>query len=142
MGVKSEQSKCIAQRSTERIQHGELRLAKIVHEWERRRRSAHYTSPCYLFTIVMLLANVTVMGVDKKNRTLFLGGLACVFDRFMLVVMNRGGFVATSGLNSPFPIVRHNMLISVGLLCRNLLRGDIFSVLDSTMSFVNDEYRT
>ncbi len=89
----------------------------------------------------MLLANVTVMGVDEKNRTLFLGGLARVFDRFVLSVMNSGGVGAASGLNSPFPLVRHNMLISVGRLCWNLLRGDVFSVLDPTMSFVNDEYR-
>ena len=90
----------------------------------------------------MLLANVTIVGVDEKNRTFLLGGLARFFDGFMLGVMDRGGFVAACGLNSPFPLVRHNMLISVGLLCPNVLCGDVFSVLDSTMRVVNDEYRT
>jgi len=87
----------------------------------------------------MLLANVTIMGVDEKNRTLFLGGLARAFDGFVLGVMNGSGCAAASGLDRPFPLVRHNMLISVGLLCRNLLRGDVFSMLDSTMSFMNDK---
>ena len=92
-----------------------------------------------LFAVIMLLANVTVMGVDEKNRTLFLGGLARVSDGFVLGLMDGSGFAAASGLDSPFPLMRHNMLISVGLLCRNLVRGDVFSRLDSTMSFMNDK---
>lgn len=90
----------------------------------------------------MLLANVTIVGVDEKNCTLLLGGSACAFDSFVLGVMNRGGFGAACGHDSPFPLVGHNVLVSVGLLCRNLFSGDIFSVLDSTVSVVNDERPT
>ena len=90
----------------------------------------------------MQLANVTIVGVDEKNRTLFFSEFARMFDGFVLSVMDRSGFAAARGLNSPFSLVQHNMLISVGLLCRNLRRGDVFLVLDSTMSIVNDEHCT
>jgi hypothetical protein len=61
---------------------------------------------------------------------------------FVLGVMDTGGFVAACGLHSPFRLVRHNMLISVGLFCRNLRRCDVFSVLNSPMSVVDDYCHT
>ena len=89
----------------------------------------------------MLLANATIMGMDEKNSTLLFGSGARAFDGLVLSVMDRRRFVATCGLNSPFALVRHNVLIGVGLLCRNLRRSDAFPVFDATMSLVNDEHR-
>lgn len=76
----------------------------------------------------MQFANVIIVGVDEKNCTLFFSEFTRMFDGFVLSVMDRSGFAAARGLNSPFSLVQHNMLISVGLLCRNLRRGDVFLV--------------
>jgi len=90
----------------------------------------------------MLLSNMTIAAVDEKNRTLVLGSLARFVDGFVLSFMNRSGFIAARGLNSPFLPVGHNMLISVSLLCRNFLRVDVLYVLESAMRIVNEECST
>ena len=78
----------------------------------------------------MLLANVAIKGMDEKNRTLLIWpACARMLDGFMLTapIWVKSTEVRSSlpaGLDSPFPLVRHNMLISIGLLGRNLRRGD------------------
>jgi len=64
-----------------------------------------------LFTIVVLLANVTIVRMNKKYRTLLPGNLSRALDRFRLGIVHRGRFGAPFGLNGPFVRVRHDVLI-------------------------------